>query len=446
VPDRITVQEADLPQGTVEIVTIGDELLLGHTIDTNAAFLSRELGQLGFRVIRRCTVPDAEAEIANAVHAALERAQVVICTGGLGPTQDDVTRAAVASLFGVQLDVNAELLAQLEARYRLRGIPMPARNVTQAQVPRGALVLPNPRGTAPGLVLVRGDQRHCVLLPGVPHELRGLTREQLIPYLVGLAEKTAQAAHPIRYRVLRTTGIAESAVAEKVDHLLTKLLPLTVAFLPGFAGTDLRLTCWGDLPELEADRSLDSAANQVRQVLSDHIYGEGDDELAAVVGGLLRARGQRVTIAESCTGGLLGKLLSDAPGASDYFEGGVIAYSNSLKHSQLGVATATLQQHGAVSEAAVREMAQGARLLAGSAAAIAITGIAGPTGATPDKPLGTVWIAACLNEQTQTRRIVFPGDREEIRERAAQAGLALLWRLLRLRADAAPTTETRIPR
>jgi nicotinamide-nucleotide amidase len=417
--------------GTAEVVTIGDELLLGHTLDTNAAFISRELGQVGIRVTRRATVGDNTDDIADGVSQALDRAAIVICTGGLGPTQDDLTRSAVARVFDVPIDVRSDLLEALRERYRQRGMPMPERNITQAEVPRGAHVLPNVRGTAPGLALTRADGHTCILLPGVPHELRALFLEQVLPYIItAIRPEEAAPLHPIRYVVVRTTGIAESAVADRVDSLLADIVPLTVAFLPGFAGTDLRITSWGLLGQAEADRALERAGLRIRELLRDHVYGAAGDDLASVVGQALRARGWRLAVAESCTGGLLSKVLTDAAGASDFFDGGVIAYSNDVKQALLAVASTTLEQNGAVSEATAREMALGVRNATGADVAIAITGIAGPGGAVADKPVGTVWIAAATPLELKTRRIVFPGDREEIRERAAQAGLALLWRML----------------
>ncbi|MGH7468876.1 MAG: competence/damage-inducible protein A [Longimicrobiales bacterium] len=424
--------EGGSPVATAEIVTIGDELLLGHTLDTNAAFISRMLGRIGIRVVRRTTVGDAEPAIAAAVQNALERATIVICTGGLGPTQDDVTRPALAALFEAPLEVRSDVLDVLRERYRVRGIPMPERNITQAQVPRGAVVLPNANGTAPGLVL-RREHRLCILLPGVPHELQALMVDQVLTCIQKESANTQSMApaNPIRYRVLRTTGIAESLLAEKVDHILPDLAPLTLASLPGFAGTDLRLTSWGELTSDRADQALEGAVQRIRAELHSHIYGEDGDELAAVVGLAMREHGWRITVAESCTGGLLGKLLSDAPGASDYFTGGVIAYSNALKLSQLNVSPLTLETFGAVSEDVAREMAMGAQRLGNADAAIAVTGIAGPGGGSKDKPVGTVWLAAALHDELQTRRIILPGDRNEIRERAAYAGLALLWKMLR---------------
>jgi nicotinamide-nucleotide amidase len=427
--------------GEVAVITIGDELLLGQTIDSNAAFISRELAKHGFRVAIRITVGDDEEAISNSVRDALDRSRVVICTGGLGPTQDDFTKPVVARLFGADLVLDEQLLEQLRERFRQRGIVMAERNICQAEVPRGARVLPNPRGTAPGLLLTRDDGACCILLPGVPHEMRGLILEQVIPFL---EQRATERAHPISYRTLRTTGIAESAVAEKLDGVVAAVRPLTLAFLPSIPGTDLRITCWGDLGESDAAAAIAAAETRIRSALQSHIYGADDDDLAAVVGELLRAQGLTVAVAESCTGGLVGKRLTDAAGSSDYFLGGIIAYANQVKHELLGVSINTLREHGAVSEAVAREMAAGARRQTGASAAIAITGVAGPGGGTPDKPVGTVWIAASLNQATETRRSVWGGDREEIRERAAQAGLALLWKLLRAPAASA-TPVAQVP-
>jgi nicotinamide-nucleotide amidase len=412
----------------VEVVTIGDELLLGQTIDTNAAFLSRELAAAGFHVTRRTTVGDDEQAISTAVSKALERAHAVICTGGLGPTQDDFTKPVVAHLFGTPLEVDETLLEALRARYRTRGITMSDRNISQAEVPRGATVLPNPRGTAPGLVL-RDAKRCCVLLPGVPHELRGLVVEQVIPYLKLCF--ASDSAAPIRFRLLRTVGIAESTVAEKLDSLLPELEPLRLAFLPWIAGTDLRITSWGELPDELVDAAFADAERAIRDRIDSYIYGTDQDDLAVVVGRMLRARGALLAVAESCTGGLLSKRMTDAPGSSDYFHSGVVAYANDAKVHYVGVRPETIQSSGAVSEEVARELALGAQRNTGAAAALGITGIAGPGGGSAEKPVGLVWIAAVVDGRIETRRIVFPSDRDEVRERAAQTALALLWTMLR---------------
>jgi nicotinamide-nucleotide amidase len=335
----------------------------------------------------------------------------------------------VARLFDAPLAVDQAILEMLRGRYRTRGITMSDRNITQAEVPRGATVLPNPRGTAPGLVLSKPNGRCCILLPGVPHEMRGLVVEQVIPFL---AQKFVPAmSAPIRFRVLRTTGIAESTVAEKLDPVLTEFEPLKLAFLPWIAGTDLRITSWGDLPAELVDAAFDDAERTIRNVLDPYIYGTGIDDLAVVVGRMLRARNLMLALAESCTGGLLAKRMTDAPGSSDYFHSSVVAYANDAKERYLGVSADTLLAHGAVSEQVARELALGAQRHAGVGAAIGITGIAGPGGGLPDKPVGLVWLAAVLENRVETKRVVFVSDREEVRERAAQTALALLWSMLR---------------
>ena len=414
----------------IEFIAIGDELLLGHTVDTNASWLGRELAAAGYQVTRRVTIGDDFTGIQNAVREALDRAEVVICSGGLGPTQDDYTKLAVADLFGARLVVRQDLLDALEERYRRRGTPMPSRNITQAEVPEGAQVLPNIRGTAPGLLLRDARGRRVILLPGVPHEFRGLVSEQVLPLLRAELPPRTQ---PVFYRTLRTTGIPEALVAEKIDDVLPVIAPLTVAFLPGFEGSDIRLTSWGQLAADAANAAFDRAETLIRERVGRWIYGTGRANLADVVGDLLRSRKLTVRIAESCTGGLLGKRLTDTAGSSDYFDRGVVAYSNEAKVELLGVRPETLAAHGAVSEETVREMTIGS-LPPGRGAAIAITGIAGPGGGSAEKPVGTVWLGAALREDGSdrivTRRVGLPGDREEIRERAAQAALALLWDLL----------------
>ena len=412
----------------IEIVTIGDELLLGHTIDTNAAFISRELAARGHRVVERVTVGDDEDAIARAVQTALTRADVVICTGGLGPTQDDFTRPVVARLFDAPLAIDESIVQLLRERFARRGIKMSDRNLTQAEVPRGARVLPNSRGTAPGLVLTR-DRRHCILLPGVPHELRGLVMDQVIPILNEM-RRADDAQAPVAYRVLRTTGIAESTLAERLHGVIPTIAPLTVAFLPNFEGTDIRITSWGYFAPVEAEQALAKAAEHIRAAVGDFVYGEAGDDLAGLVGQALLERDLTVATAESCTGGLVCKRLTDIAGSSAYVIGSVVAYANAVKTNELAVPPDLLEQHGAVSEEVVVAMARGAQRRFVVPATIAITGIAGPGGGSDEKPVGLVWHAAALHDRIETRKLIFPGDREEIRERAAQAGLALLWRLL----------------
>jgi len=407
----------------LEVVTIGTELVLGLTPDTNAADLGRALAAAGAEIVRHVSVPDRPAAIRAAIAEALERTGFVIATGGLGPTRDDMTKLEVAALFGKPLRLDAGVLASLEARFRRLGRPMPAVNRTQAEVPEGATVLPNPRGTAPGLWIEDDRGRVAVLLPGVPSEMRGLLVEEVLPRV---AQRVGNP-RVVLSRTLRTTGVPESALAERIGSVEDDIAPLTLAYLPSTDGVDLRLTAWS-LPPEEAEQRLTAHAAALRARLEDHYYGQDGADLAAVVLDLLR--GQRLAVGESCTGGLIAARITAVPGASEVFVGGVVAYANGTKTDLLDVPAATLEAHGAVSEQAVRAMAEGVQRRFDAGAAIAVTGIAGPGGGTPEKPVGTVWLAARLGSDTNAVKRVFPGDRGEIRARAAQAALDLLRRIL----------------
>ncbi|MGH7507325.1 MAG: competence/damage-inducible protein A [Longimicrobiales bacterium] len=411
----------------VEIVTIGTELVLGTTPESNGAWLGRTLAAAGVVVTRRTAVPDDHAAIRAAVEDALRSTGIVLCTGGLGPTRDDFTKPVVADLYGVGLEVDERWLAVVRQRFEERGIAMPASNRSQAEVPRGALLFPNAHGTAPGLALDDAGRGLTILLPGVPAEMQALVEEHVLPFLLA---RFQDLPNPIVSRVIRTTGISESVLAERIDDLVDGVAPLTLAFLPAFTGEDLRLTSWGAFPAGTAEQLLDRAEQALRERLGAAVYGTGDADLATVVGERLRARRLTLAVAESCTGGLVAKRLTDAAGASDFFLAGWVSYSNAAKAALLGVAPALIERHGAVSEPVVRAMADGARAAAGADCAIAITGIAGPGGGSPDKPVGTVWIAVAMGTTVTARGLLLGGDRGEIRERSAQAVIALLLRLL----------------
>ncbi len=407
----------------LEVVTIGTELVLGLTPDTNAADLGRALAAAGAEIVRHVSVPDRPAAIRAAVADALEQTGFVIVTGGLGPTRDDMTKVEVAALFGMPLQLDESVLQSLEARFRRLGRPMPAVNRTQAEVPQGATVLPNPRGTAPGLWLEDRHGRVAVLLPGVPSEMRGLLVEEVLPRVV----QRIGDRRVVLSRTVRTTGVPESALAERIGPIEEDIAPLTLAYLPSTEGVDLRVTAWS-MPEGEADRRLAACLAILRERAGEHCYGEDGADLAAVV--LERLRGQRLAVGESCTGGLVAARITAIPGASTVFVGGVVAYANGVKTDLLDVPAATLEAHGAVSEEAVRAMAEGVQRRFNAGATIAVTGIAGPGGGTPEKPVGTVWLAARVGATMRTVKRVFPGERAEIRARAAQAALDLLRRLL----------------
>ena len=408
----------------IEIITIGDELLLGHTIDTNAAYISEKLASVGLRVTRRSTVGDDVDAIRVAVTEALQRTRVVITTGGLGPTSDDFTKPVIAEIYRRKLALDAEYLEKLRKRWQQRGMPMPESNRTQAEIPEGAELVRNPVGSAQGIALDDGRLGLTIMLPGVPHEVRAMTEPHLIPFLL---ERIHVRSEPICHLLLRTTGVPESALADRIRDVVSAIAPVSVAFLPNFAGTDVRLTSWAAFDQQTCNERFAAAERMLREKLGTHIYAVGHTDLADVVGDLLRERELTIALAESCTGGLLGKRLTDRSGASDYFDVGFITYSNEAKQHFLAVSEETLREHGAVSEAAAREMALGALQAADCDVAVSITGIAGPTGGSEEKPVGLVWTAVAMRDVVRTRSFIMPGDRNEVRERAAQMALALLY-------------------
>ena len=410
----------------LEVLTIGTELLLGYTVDTNAAELGRALAAAGAEITRRTTVADRPEAIRAGVVEALERTGFVIATGGLGPTRDDMTKTVVAELLDKRLVLDARVLASIEARFQRMGRSMPAINRTQAEIPEGATILPNPRGTAPGLWVEDARGRIVVLLPGVPREMRGLLVEEVLPRLVA---RQGGSRRVVLSRTVRTTGVSESALAERVGPIEPEIVPLTLAYLPSVEGVDLRVTAWGLEPR-DADARLAAVIQRLKAAVGEHGYGEDEADLAAVLLDALRTGRHRLAVAESCTGGMIGERITNIPGASDTFIGGVVAYADVIKTAALKVPLETLEAYGAVSEATVRAMAEGAQRLFSADCTIAVTGIAGPGGGTPEKPVGTVWLAARKHTTTRVLTRVLPGDRDDVRRRAAQAGLDQLRRLL----------------
>src|SRR5213075_2379404 len=321
-PHRVLARRVSVPippavEVKLEVLTIATELLLGYTVDTNAAELGRALAAAGAEIVRRTTVADRPEPIRASVAEALNRTGFVITTGGLGPTRDDMTKTVVADLFDKQLVLDERLLAGLEARFKKLGRPMPALNRTQAEVPDGATVLPNPRGTAPGLWVEDARGRVVVLLPGVPREMRGLLVEEVLPRLVA---RHAGEPPVVLSRTVRTTGIAESALAERVGPIEPEIAPLTLAYLPSVEGVDLRVTAWG-LGARDAEARLAAVVERLRAAVGEHRYGEDAADLAAVVLDALRSGRHRLGVAESCTGGMLAERVTNIPGASATFIG-----------------------------------------------------------------------------------------------------------------------------
>lgn len=411
----------------LELLTIGDELLLGFTVDTNAAHLARELAAIGVSIVRRGTVGDDADDIATAVREALDRTGAVITTGGLGPTSDDRTRPVIAELFGRELVPDEQQWEALRAIWRDRGRgEIPLSNRSQVMIPRGATVLTNRQGTAPGLWLEDERGRWCAMLPGVPREMRGMLSDELIPRI---RERLGNTSTVVRSRTLRTTGIAESSLAELIAPISNQLDGLSLAYLPGPDGVDLRVTSRG-LASVAADATLGRALELLRERATRYAYTEDQRDLAAVVLEMCEARNLHIGVAESCTGGLLGARLTAIPGSSTVVEGGVISYSNAVKMRLVGVREATLEQYGAVSEQTAQEMASGVRAVLGVEIGVAITGVAGPAGGTPEKPVGLVWIAVDFAGKVRAIGPRLIGDRAEIRYRATQAALDLVRRMV----------------
>lgn len=407
---------------TIEVVTIGHELLLGHTLDTNSAYAGQRLADAGVRVVRRTSVGDNPADIAEAVGSALDRTGWVLTTGGLGPTRDDITKHVVSELLGMPLAFDEAIWAELLARWQRIGRIPSDSNRTQAMVPRGATVLPNRWGTAPGL-WIPSPRGTVIMLPGVPHEMRNLLDHEVVPRLLD------QGGGVIRSRTVRTAGVPESVLGERLDPLEAELAPLSLAYLPDVAGVDLRLTAW-QLPASEADARLAAGVARLREVAGQWIYGEGDDDLAAVLLAAARAAGRRIAVAESCTGGLLGGRITAIPGSSDCFLGGVIAYHDAVKTELLGVEAELIARHGAISGEVAEAMVRGVAERTGADLALSITGIAGPAGGSEEKPVGTVWFGVWDCNKVTSVRVGFPGTRFEIRARAVQAGLGKLLELV----------------
>ena len=409
---------------TATIVTIGDELLIGQVQDTNAAWLARELAGLGIPVRRVVTVGDETADIGAAIGEALGKSNIVVATGGLGPTHDDVTREAVADYLGVALRLDARAYKGVERFFAERGRAVPPHGDRVAMVPEGFVPLPNSVGTAPGLWLEK--EAVLVLVPGVPREMKALFREEIAPRLRRLLPPDA-----IRHRTLCTAGVGESDLQEMIGDILHLLGPdLKLAYLPRPGQVRLRLAGRG----AHAGSRLDRLEARLRARLGGHVFGAEGDVLEAVLGSVLRSRRLRIALAESCSGGLGLNMLTNVPGSSDYVAGGVVAYSNAAKRSLLGVPAAALEAHGAVSRVVALKMAQGVRARFGADAGLGITGIAGPGGGSDEKPVGTTWIAYADAQRETARCYRFGTHREANKIRSAIAALDLARRQI-LAAD-----------
>ena len=397
-----------------EILTIGDELLRGEIVDSNKSFLSDRLLSLDVETRFHASVRDVPADMTDAFLRAAGRSDVVLVSGGLGPTRDDLTCEVLAKTFGRELRLDPEALETIRAFFRSVGREMTENNAKQALFPEGAEVLPNPIGTAPGFLLEeRGALFFC--MPGVPRELYRMCDEQVLPRIA----RRAGGGAVVRARLLRTFGTGESMLDDQLKDIAASG-DVSLGFRTAFPDNYLRPVARAETAA-EAEAKLERVCEEIRARLGAIVYGEGEESLAAVVGRLLRESGRSLATAESCTGGLLAQLLTEVPGASAYFLGGVVAYSNAAKQSLLGVPASLLEAHGAVSEPVARAMAEGARARFGSTYAVAATGISGPDGGSPDKPVGLVHLALAGPDGTHADHFVFPLDRTRHRQLASQA-------------------------
>ena len=388
-----------------ELLTIGDEILFGQIVDTNAQWMSTELTKAGIKVVRKTSVGDIENEILTAFAEAEKRADIVLITGGLGPTSDDLTKPCLAKYFDCELRIHDEALAEVTAFFKSRGRELTEVNRQQAALPACCEKITNAVGTAPGMWFHRGG-KVFVSMPGVPYEMKTMMTKIVIPKLLNTFQTPV-----IHHSIIRTIGIGESFLADKLTEW-EKSLPshIKLAYLPSFGQVKLRLTAYGaDLDSLKAESQ--KYVDRLRPLVDEYIFGYSDDDIEVELGRTLSKRNISVSVAESCTGGFLCHLITTAPGSSAYFRGGIVTYDNTIKVRDLNVNAETLKIHGAVSEETVREMAEQVRKKLNTDIGVATSGIAGPGGGTEEKPVGMVWIAYADEKKTVARKLLLSKDR-----------------------------------
>jgi nicotinamide-nucleotide amidase len=405
-----------------EIIAVGSELLTPDNIDTNSLYLTHGLNKAGFEVRLKSIVGDDEADIAGILQTALQRSDLIIFSGGLGPTEDDLTRQAVAGALNRPLTADQHVLEMMRQKFAVRGFRMSPNNERQALVIREAEVLDNPLGTAPGMwIEERG--RYIVLLPGPPRELKSIFEQTVAPRINRLGGEKKLA-----YRSFHVTGLTESELDSRLAPIYTIYPQIRTTILAGARHIAVRLYQWID--SSKSSLELEELAGKIQDELGDAVFATGGESMEEVVGRQLKESGRTLAVAESCTAGMLGMHITRVPGSSEYFMGGILCYSNQSKIDLCGVPAELLKKHGAVSAEAAESLARGARAALHSSIGLSITGIAGPGGATPDKPVGLVYIGISIGEKTESRSRVMPGDRETIRERSTYLALSWLRRKL----------------
>lgn len=403
---------------TCAVFCIGTEITRGELVNTNAAWLSAALTDVGFEVVEEVSAPDEKAKIVSTLQRLSRRTRVIVVTGGLGPTTDDLTAEAVADALGVSLVRDDSSLEAIRRRFERLGRPMNESNKKQADFPRGAEILPNPIGTAPGF-MVRIDEALAFFMPGVPKEMMQMFEEQVAPRIRVLAPSTH---HQIR---LRTFGMPESAVGEKLAGLEAENPGVTIGYRAHFPEIEVKVLARAQ-SNGDARALCERVTDEVRARLASVLYGEGEDTFAGVIGRALRSKGLTLAIAESCTGGLVGHMITREAGASDYLLLDAVTYANSAKTNVLGVDEDVLRAHGAVSAEVAAAMAEGVRRVSGASIALSLTGVAGPTGGSADKPVGTVFMAVSTKDGTVVKHRQLWGDRAQIQTLAAYAGLSMV--------------------
>jgi len=399
-----------------EIIAIGSELLTPYRLDTNSLFLTDGLNQVGIRVVHKAVVGDSLDDMRASFRQALDRADLIVACGGLGPTDDDRTREAVADLLGRKLELNQSVLRHIQELFRRFGRVMPEINRRQAMVPEGATVIPNPRGSAPGL-WIEASGHILILLPGVPSELRAMFEQEVRPRLTRLGHDER-----LFTRDLRITGLPESEVEQRVSPLYALYPDTETTILASPPGIQLHPRVWSRDPA-QANQILDEMVKRMALALGEHLYSTEGETLEEVVARVLNENRATIAVAESCTGGLLAERLTNIPGSSSYFLGGVVCYSNELKSALVNVPAELIESKGAVSPEVALALAEGIRKTTGATIGVGVTGIAGPGGGTPEKPVGLVHIGIADERGPRERRFQFPGDRERIRMHASQTAL-----------------------
>lgn len=408
-------------QITAEIIAIGDELLIGQTINTNAAWLGEQLNVIGIRVHRSVVISDNRLEIRAALDEASARSNIVIMTGGLGPTKDDITKHTLCEYFDTQLVMNDDALVRITEFFERRGLPMLEVNRQQALVPASCTVIQNIRGTASGMWFERAD-RVFISMPGVPYEMKGMMEDEVFGKLASFYQRPV-----IRHRTVLTTGVGESFLANQLSgwEQMLEEHRIALAYLPSPGMVKLRMSSYGEQGR-DVESDFRQCEHELHRLVGEHIFGYDKDTLQEIVGKLLRERGASLAVAESCTGGTLSRLITSVPGSSDYFLGGVVSYSNAVKRSILAVDAADIEQYNVVSHEVARAMAQGVRARLGSDWAISTTGIAGPGGGTDTHPVGLIYVAVAGSTDCKSIELRLGKRRENNMDMASFVGLNLL--------------------